>query len=144
MTNRTLAQQLGSEIVDFKSDLKIREGRFLGGYLVLEFSDGSKCRIPAGGFYNGESPGTWQDGTPKFPICSKMNHWQIERQMQYREQLQGESLYDNPHLIERYRKEAEYANRDAAHADTKPDERSEAEHDEKVKAKRRPRKAKAA
>lgn len=143
MANRTLAQQLGSEIVDFKSDLKIRDGRFLGGVLILEFSDGSKARIPAGGFYN-QNPGTWENGTPKFPVCVKMNHWQIQRQMEYRDQLAGESLYDNPHLIEKYRKEAEFAQRDAAHADTKPDERSEAEHDEKVKAKRKPRKAKAA
>jgi len=30
------------------------------------------------------------------------------------------------------------------HADTRPDERSEAEHDEKVRAKRQPRKAKVA
>lgn len=143
MANRTLAQQLGSEIVNFSCNQMIRDGRFLNGNLVLEFSDGSKARIPASGFYN-QNPGTWEDGTPKYPVCGKMDHWKIKRQMGYREQLQGESILDNPHLVERYRKEDEFANRDAVHADTKPDERSEAEHDEKVKAKRKPRKAKAA
>jgi hypothetical protein len=143
MAKRTLAQQLASEIVDFKCNQHIKDGRFLNGSLVLEFSDGSKTRIPASGFYN-QNPGTWEDGTPKYPVCGKMDHYKIQRQMGYREQLQGESLLDNPHLVERYRKEAEFANRDAVHTDTRPDERSEAEHDEKLKAKRQPRKAKAA
>lgn len=143
MTNRTLAQQLGSEIVDFNCKQHIKNGRFLDGSLVLEFSDGSKVRIPSSGFYN-QNPGTWDDNTPKYPICGKMDHFKIERQMAYRDRLQGESLLDNPHLIEKYRKEAEFAQRDAAHADTRPDERSEAEHDEKLAAKRKPRKAKAA
>ena len=143
MAKRTLAQQLASEIVDFKCNQHIRDGRFLNGSLVLEFSDGSKTRIPASGFYN-QNPGTWEDGTPKYPVCGKMDHYKIKNQMGYREQLQGESLLDNPHLIERYRKEDEFANRDAVHADTRPDERSEAEHDEKLKAKRQPRKTKAA
>ena len=143
MAKRTLAQQLASEIVDFKCNQHIKDGRFLNGSLVLEFSDGSKTRIPASGFYN-QNPGTWEDGTPKYPVCGKMDHYKIKRQMGYRDQLQGESLLDNPHLVERYRKEDEFANRDAAHADTRPDERSEAEHDEKIKAKRQPRKAKVA
>ena len=143
MAKRTLAQQLASEIVDFKCNQHIKDGRFLNGSLVLEFSDGSKTRIPASGFYN-QNPGTWEDGTPKYPVCGKMDHYKIQRQMGYREQLQGESLLDNPHLVERYRKEAEFATRDAVHTDTRPDERSEAEHDEKVKAKRKPRKAKVA
>ena len=143
MAKRTLAQQLASEIVDFKCNQHIKDGRFLNGSLVLEFSDGSKTRIPASGFYN-QNPGTWEDGTPKYPVCGKMDHYKIQRQMGYREQLQGESLLDNPHLVERYRKEAEFATRDAVHADTTPDNRSEAEHDEKLKAKRKPRKAKAA
>ena len=143
MAKRTLAQQLASEIVDFKCNQHIKDGRFLNGSLVLEFSDGSKTRIPASGFYN-QNPGTWEDGTPKYPVCGKMDHYKIKNQMGYREQLQGESLLDNPHLIERYRKEDEFANRDAVHTDTRPDERSEAEHDEKLKAKRQPRKTKAA
>ena len=143
MSKRTMAQQFGSEIVDFNSNQMIRDGRFLQGNLVLEFSDGSKARIPASGFYN-QNPGTWENGTPKYPICSKMDHWKIQRQVETRDQLQGESILDNPHLLERYRKDAEFASRDAVHVDTKPDERSEAEHDEKVKAKRKPRTAKVA
>ena len=143
MSKRTLAQQFDSEIVDFSCNQMIREGRFLQGSLVLEFSDGSKARIPASGFYN-QNPGTWENGTPKYPVCGKMDHWKIQRQIEYRDKPQGESLYDNPHLIEKYRKEADFANRDAVHADTRPDERSEAEHDEKVRAKRQPRKAKVA
>lgn len=143
MSKRTMAQQFGSEIVDFKCNQHIKDGRFLNGSLVLEFSDGSKTRIPASGFYN-QNPGTWEDGTPKYPVCGKMDHYKIQRQMGYREQLQGENLLDNPHLIERYRKEAEHANRDEAHADTRPDNHSEAEHDEKLKAKRKPRTAKVA
>lgn len=58
MSKRTMAQQFGSEIVDFSCNQMIRDGRFLQGNLVLEFSDGSKARIPASGFYN-QNPGTW-------------------------------------------------------------------------------------
>ena len=143
MSKRTLAQQFGSDIVDFSCNQMIRDGRFLQGNLVLEFSDGSKARIPASGFYN-QNPGTWENGTPKYPVCGKMDHWKIQRQIEHREQLQGESVLDNPHLLEKYRKEAEFANRDAVHADTKPDERSEAEHDAKLPIQRKRRKAKAA
>jgi hypothetical protein len=143
MANRTLAQQLASEIVHFTCNQHIKDGRFLNGSLVLEFSDGSKARIPASGFYN-LNPGTWEDGTPKYPVAGKMDHWKIKQQIELREKMIGECLLDNPHLVERYRKEDEFANRDAAHADTRPDNRSEAEHDEKLKAKRKPRKAKAA
>ena len=143
MAKRTLAQQLASEIVDFKCNQHIKDGRFLNGSLVLEFSDGSKTRIPASGYFN-QNPGTWEDGTPKYPVCGKMDHFKIKKQMELRERMAVECLLDNPHLVERYRKEEEFANRDEAHADTTPDHRSEAEHDEQLKAKRQPRKAKAA
>lgn len=51
-----------------------------------------------------------------------------------------------PEAVEDRRSEEDmrFQNRDAVHEDTRPDERSESEHDEKVKAKRKPRKAKAA
>jgi len=143
MAKRTLAQQLASEIVDFKCNQHIKDGRYLNGSLVLEFSDGSKARIPASGFFN-QNPGTWEDGTPKYPVAGQMDHWRIKKQIELREKMAGECLLDNPHLVERYRKEDEFANRDAVHTDTRPDERSEAEHDEKLKAKRQPRKTKAA
>ena len=64
MSKRTMAQQFGSEIVDFSCNQMIRDGRFLQGNLVLEFSDGSKARIPASGFYN-QNPGTWDNGYPE-------------------------------------------------------------------------------
>tara|TARA_R100001463_G_scaffold83624_1_gene138160 strand:+ start:591 stop:1046 length:456 start_codon:yes stop_codon:yes gene_type:complete len=40
--------------------------------------------------------------------------------------------------------DSEFQNRDAVHEDTRPDEKSEAEHDEKITPKRKPRKTKAA
>lgn len=51
-----------------------------------------------------------------------------------------------PEAVEdrRPQEDMRFQNRDAVHEDTRPDERSESEHDEKIKAKRRPRKAKAA
>ena len=60
------------------------------------------------------------------------------------QQLQNRS--EAPPVIEDRRPEQDsrFQNRDAVHENTRPDERSEAEHDEKVKAKRKPRKAKAA
>jgi len=59
-------------------------------------------------------------------------------------QLQNRS--EAPEAVEDRRSghDSEFQNRDAVHDDTRPDEKSEAEHDENVKAKRRPRKAKAA
>ena len=80
MTKRTMAQQFGSEIVDFSCNQMIRDGLSIpAGQSGFEFSDGSKARIPASGFYN-QNPGTWDNGTPKYPVCGKMDHWRIQRQ----------------------------------------------------------------
>ena len=51
-----------------------------------------------------------------------------------------------PDTVEDRRSEHDsgFRNRDAAHADTRPDNRSEAEHDEKLPIQRKPRKTKAA
>ena len=59
-------------------------------------------------------------------------------------QLQNRS--EAPEAVEDRRSEEDmrFQNRDAVHEDTRPDEKSESEHDEKIKAKRKPRKAKAA
>ena len=59
-------------------------------------------------------------------------------------QLQNRS--EAPEAVEDRRSEEgmRFQNRDAVHEDTRPDEKSESEHDEKIKAKRKPRKAKAA
>ena len=59
-------------------------------------------------------------------------------------QLQNRS--EAPEAVEDRRSEEgmRFQNRDAVHEDTRPYEKSESEHDEKIKAKRKPRKAKAA
>ena len=69
---------------------------------------------------------------------------ELDRHEWKMKQLQNRS--EQPEAVEDRRSEegSRFQNRDAAHEDTRPDERSEAEHDEKVKAKRKPRRAKAA
>ena len=138
-----ISDKFEGEIVDINSWQDITKDRFLQGSLKITFADGSTSTIPFSGFWNGLKPKTNEKtGKPYKMIAGTMDHYTIGNKIKQKHALQGSSLYDSPHLIEKYKEQGLFDNRDAAHEDTRTDERSEAEHDEQLPTKaRRKRKA---
>lgn len=78
----------------------------------------SQIQLPMSTWYTAK-PEKWENGAEKAQISSQLNIRKIQDMREQRDAMQGESIYDNPNLIddrkEQNRASDEFANRDAVH-----------------------------
>ena len=92
------------------------------GTLKITFRDSagdvSQIKLPMSTWYTAK-PEKWENGAEKAQISSQLNIRKINDMREQRDAMQGESIYDNPNLIddrkEQNRASDEFANRDAVH-----------------------------